>query len=364
MFEQVSSDRFEQMPVKNYRDMLLVINNVMSEPSRFDSSALVGFPINAILNWPMCTKAGFTAFTDERVNRCLKRILDEWGKFLTTPESCKYLHDGPGGWFSPSAMASMPGFREMFICDPSKPHWGFTSWDDFFIRRFRPGVRPIDDPDDDTIINNACESGPYKLIQGSALSADAPFWAKGQPYSLRHILKEDSTTPHEPPIYQYFVGGSLYQGFLSATNYHRWHSPINGRIVRSWKIPGTYYAASSYVRDDDCAPNQSQAFLAEVATRTILLIEADNPAIGLMVFVAIGMAEVSTCDVSVTSGQRVRKGDELGMFHFGGSTHLLIFGPHVNLDFCYFGSNKPDVNSDVINIKKKKKKKKKKSTLR
>jgi phosphatidylserine decarboxylase len=38
------------------------------------------------------------------------------------------------------------------------------------------------------------------------------------------------------------------------------------------------------------------------------------------------------------------------MFHFGGSTHLLIFGPHVKLDFCYFGDNKPGVHSEVIPI--------------
>jgi phosphatidylserine decarboxylase len=29
--------------------------------------------------------------------------------------------------------------------------------------------------------------------------------------------------------------------------------------------------------------------------------------------------------VSVKEGQRVRKGDELGFFQFGGSTHCLVF---------------------------------------
>jgi phosphatidylserine decarboxylase len=45
------------------------------------------------------------------------------------------------------------------------------------------------------------------------------------------------------------------------------------------------------------------------------------------------MAEVSTCELSVRMGQRVEKGTELGMFHFGGSSHALIFGPNVQIQF-------------------------------
>jgi hypothetical protein len=126
----------------------------------------------------------------------------------------------------------------------------------------------------------------------SFLTAVAPFWAKGQPYALRHIFRGD---PMKEEVYRHFIGGTLYQTFLSATCYNRWHSPINGTIVRSWKVPGTYYYAEApYIHDDDSAPNESQGFIAEVATRSITFIQADNPAIGLMAFVAIGMTEVST----------------------------------------------------------------------
>ena len=44
-----------------------------------------------------------------------------------------------------------------------------------------------------------------------------------------------------------------------------------------------------------------------------------------MCFVAVGMSEVSTCEVTVAAGETVEKGDQLGMFHHGGSTHCLIF---------------------------------------
>ncbi|KAG6327522.1 hypothetical protein ID866_11567, partial [Astraeus odoratus] len=41
--------------------------------------------------------------------------------------------------------------------------------------------------------------------------------------------------------------------------------------------------------------------------------------------------EVSTCEIKVNPGDPLNKGDLLGYFHFGGSTHLLIFGPHLRL---------------------------------
>ena len=35
--------------------------------------------------------------------------------------------------------------------------------------------------------------------------------------------------------------------------------------------------------------------------------------------------------------KRVMKGDQIGMFHFGGSTHCLIFRPEVHLEFDRHG---------------------------
>jgi phosphatidylserine decarboxylase len=51
-----------------------------------------------------------------------------------------------------------------------------------------------------------------------------------------------------------------------------------------------------------------------------------------MCVMPVGMAEVSTCETSVEVGQHVRKGDELGMFNYGGSTYCLIFRPQTVLE--------------------------------
>lgn len=44
-----------------------------------------------------------------------------------------------------------------------------------------------------------------------------------------------------------------------------------------------------------------------------------------MCFVDVGLCEVSTCGLTVKEDQVLKKGNELGMFHFGGSTHCLVF---------------------------------------
>jgi phosphatidylserine decarboxylase len=79
------------------------------------------------------------------------------------------------------------------------------------------------------------------------------------------------------------------------------------------------------------APRHAQGYLSAVATRAIIYIQADNPAIGLVAVVQIGMSEVSSCEVTVQEGERVSKGDEIGMFHFGGSTFCLMFEKGVNV---------------------------------
>ena len=136
------------------------------------------------------------------------------------------------------------------------------------------------------------------------------------------MLDNDEAAPE-------FAGGTVYQAFLSATNYHRWHAPVAGTIVRAWVVDGTYFSEADSLGEDDTESPDSQAYLAHVATRAIVLIQADNPAIGLMAFIAVGMSDVSSCIIGVRPGQHVGKGDELGYFQFGGSTHCLVFRPGV-----------------------------------
>jgi phosphatidylserine decarboxylase len=320
--------------------MLQLFNHLITTaPSwndKGDRMGMVGLPINAVLDWPMGTPSGFALFLDPEVNVMLKRILNVWGEFLMSPASAYVLDNNSAAWFGEvgtkelATTASLgkgdKKFDELFQCDASKPHHGFKSWDDFFTRLFRPGIRPIASPEDDNVIVNACESKTYNVSHN--VHARDQFWVKGQPYSVIDMLGHD-------PLADQFVGGTIYQAFLSALSYHRWHAPVSGKIVKAFVKDGTYYSEPLFEGLGDPSGQKhgidfhgettSQGYITAVATRGIIFIEANNPAIGLMAFIGVGMSEVSTCDITVTEGQKVKKGDQIGMFHFGGSSHCLLF---------------------------------------
>jgi phosphatidylserine decarboxylase len=85
---------------------------------------------------------------------------------------------------------------------------------------------------------------------------------------------------------------------------------------------GTYSSEAESEGEDPQGPKKSQGYLAHVATRAIFLIDADDPAIGLLALMFIGMADVSSCVIhlEVKPGRRVNRGDEFGYFRSGGST--------------------------------------------
>lgn len=328
--------------VRDYIHMLQLMNAIMTRAPEFNKTGLVGFPVNAILDWPMGTPAGTAAFLNEKVNRQLKKILNQWAVFLGSPDSCYVLSENPeNGWFGRDAKEAMPTFVQDFICDPKKPYYGFTSWDDFFTRVFRNGRRPVASPNNDSIISNSCESAPYRLAKNVKLRDK--FWIKAQPYSLTHMLGDEE-------LAKQFAGGTVYQAFLSALSYHRWHSPVSGKIVKTQILDGSYYAEAQSMGFDPAGPNNSQGYITQVASRALVLIEADNPDIGLMAILFVGMAEVSSNEITVYEGQHVKKGDQLGMFHFGGSTHTLIFRPEVKLEFDLHGQ-KPGLHSNNIPVR-------------
>ena len=312
--------------VRDMQHLLTLLSAVLARAPRFDPSGIIAIlPVFSLLNPLLGTRAGATFFLDPRVDAQIKLILDEWGRFLSSADSRHVLDDDPrSGWFGADAQAQMPEFERDFVCDPSAPYYGFSSWDDFFTRRLRPGRRPVGAPDDPAAIVNSCESAPFRIATDVRRTDN--FWIKDNPYSLRHMLGGDDRTER-------FVGGTVYQALLTATNYHRWHSPVDGRVVDARIEQGLHYWMAPSASLSGAGAYGSQAYLAQLSTRAIIFIEADDPAIGLMGVLPVGMFECSTCELTIMPGQPVRKGDELGMFHFGGSTHCLLFRPETKLNF-------------------------------
>lgn len=213
----------------------------------------------------------------------------------------------------------------------------FLTRADFFTRKVRDSARPVASPEDDGVVANPCESKVYNVARDARLRSQ--FWAKGQPYSVLDMLG------HHALAAEHFDNATVYQAFLSALSYHRWHAPVSGRVVAANVVDSacTYFSEPLVETDDEVdgvarvridtgGISGAQGYLAAMATRGVVFIQADNPAIGLLAFVAIGMDEVSSCDITVVEGQHVNKGDEIGMFHFGGSSFCMLFRKEVKVD--------------------------------
>jgi phosphatidylserine decarboxylase len=335
---------YRQRHLESVPQLLRLINEVLVSTPEFGGDQ-VATPLGAILDWTMGTRAGFAAYRDPRINAMIRKILDAWAEFLNSGDSLYALNDSPTGWKSAQARQAIG--IEQYEHDPKDEHWGFTSWNDFFTRRFKDGERPVASLDDDKVIVSACESTPY------GISADVQrqdrFWIKSQPYSLQDMLADDESVDQ-------FVGGTVYQAFLSATNYHRWHSPVAGTIVRAFVQPGTYYSEPDSEGGDAVEPMNSQSYLAHVAARAIIIIDADDPVIGQLAFVAVGMSDVSSCLIGpkIKPGYHVAKGEELGYFQYGGSTHCLVFRPGAIADFTLAAIPQPhDPNAPLMLVRSK-----------
>ena len=345
MFDQLPRRFKKDLDIKNYRQLLRAMNFVLTLPPVYTEHH-VGCPINGILTYPMGTVAGYAAFLDNDVNVRIENILVHWKKFLQSPDSRDNLTtEEPYGWFQPEGLEKMKvngvPFQDLYVCDPGQDYWGFKSWDDFFIRQFQDGQRPVSERDKDPrVVVNACESAPYRLREN--VKRRDKFWVKDQLYSIEFMLASD-------PLAEEFVGGTVYQGFLSNMTYHRWHSPVDGKVVKAYIVPGAYYSEARSMGWDDEGDNRSQAYLTEVQVRALVFIECENPYIGLMCFVAVGMGDVSSCEITCYEGQKLKKGDQTGTFHIGGSTHCLLFRKGVKLDFDFRGQE-PSLDATNINL--------------
>ncbi|KAF2445256.1 phosphatidylserine decarboxylase-like protein [Karstenula rhodostoma CBS 690.94] len=297
---------------------------IQTSPS-FNTTVQVGTPMNAFLAVGMGTPAGAALFHDAAFNTQFKTVLDAWNAYLKSPASLEKLDisdpEKRGSWISKAAFDA--GVWSEMQHDPHKPGYGFASWNAFFIRPFADNARPFADNarpfadnarpfhgDAAHVVNLGCESTPWSYLDDVS-AADAHFWVKDVQYSLPDLFggRQDMAG--------LFDGGHVYQGFLSATHYHRW-------VERACRGPGKGENTGTW------EGTQSQPYLGHVATRAIFLFE--HPTVGFVAMICIGMVEVSTCAIAEaynTQGKvapvAIRRGDEIGHFEFGGSTHIMVF---------------------------------------
>ena len=329
-------DAAHRPEIRDVVTLLDAINCAIHRPIAYDDPGRSRFaPYLSVLAWPMGTKAGFAAFLRDDVNACFRDILEHWGRFMRGPESVATVTTEEGGWISAAAQRDplSPGLRDFLdtyqVPDPADPvHYGFASWDQFFTRRFLPGRRPVAAPADPAVVVSATESMPFAIQRNVRGTRSGPrtsatpwctcsatrTWRGGSRAApcTRRTSAKIATTTGTPPWRAVTCGP------------RPWWTGRTTPSRCSGVSPRTTSPCRNRIRDLTPGP---QGYLSCVAKRGVAFIQPDDPALGLIAIVMIGMVEISSIEFDHLN--HFDKGQEIGRFHLGGSTHCLVFGPDV-----------------------------------
>ena len=130
------------------------------------------------------------------------------------------------------------------------------------------------------------------------VNATETFHIKQVNYTLTTLLKERNV-PHTSSVFVFR---------LAPNQYHRFHSPTSSTVTNMRHIEGSYTSVQLIGALPVLQENE----------RTVITFKNG------MIMVAVGATCVGSIRMTVTKGAKVRHGDELGFFEFGGSCIVLI----------------------------------------
>jgi phosphatidylserine decarboxylase len=321
------SEMIDQVPdehkvVHDTAGLLLALQRITVTAPLYDQDPAKrnAFPMSSLFAYMMMTPAGEAVFRNNDFNEAIRGVLRQWCDYLDSPESAHVLNEGPHGWLSTFAYQDMKLWE--FEFDRSKPHWGFASYNDYFHREIKPEARPIASPDDPKVIVSANDGNLVAIARD--IKPQDKFWLKGEPFSLVDMLDRSE-------YWERFIGGYVFQSFLSGANYHRWHAPIDGTVRKAYVVNGLLFSEAESAGFDPNAGILSEGYDATVNTRGLVFIESDDPGIGMVCVIPIGITEISSVRIEkqdgtpFREGDRVKKGDQLGYFSYGGSSLAIVF---------------------------------------
>lgn len=186
----------------------------------------------------------------------------------------------------------------------AKKPFSFKSFNEFFYRALKPGARPVA-PGEDVAVLPA--DGRHLAFQD--VDATENFYAKGQRFDLAKFLGDAQ-------LGRDFAGGSLVISRLCPVDYHRFHFPVSGTPGEPRVINGFLYSVSPI------ALRRNLAYLWE-NKRAVTLV--DSPAFGKVAVCEIGATMVGSIVQTHVPNRAVTKGEEKGLFKFGGSCVVTIF---------------------------------------
>ena len=196
----------------------------------------------------------------------------------------------------------------------AKSAFDYKTFNEFFYRALKPEVRPIAAGERIAVFP---ADGRHLAFQNVDL-ADG-FYVKGQKFALADLLGEGGAgVDAAASLTEVFAGGAMLISRLCPTDYHRFHFPVAGVPGESRLINGWLYSVSPV------ALRRNIRYLVE-NKRMITRIESAE--FGAVAMIEVGATNVGTIRQSFVPGRPVQKGEEKGIFAFGGSCVITLFAP-------------------------------------
>ncbi len=253
------------------------------------------------------------------------RYANAWGAYLDKPESAKHV----------KSFKKDPVFNWDAYMPPPSNYTGkdeykaYRTFNQFFARHTKPGMRPVAGLCDNSVLVSPADCSFvdwWQIGEHSKIyvqdETDGALNIKGIQYSIHHLLKGSAYAAR-------FKGGIFTHSFLNSTDYHRWHTPVQGKVVEAKVIRGQVYLdvkVGKRVLKDGRVVNVLTALDGTgyqfFQTRGLIVI--DSP-VGLVACLPMGMAQVSSVVITAQEGVTLHKGEELGYFQFGGSDFVMVF---------------------------------------
>ncbi|HEX5154655.1 MAG TPA: phosphatidylserine decarboxylase [Parafilimonas sp.] len=247
----------------------------------------------------------------------LTKFNKSWAKYLDSDKS--WNEDYYQAVLKDSAFGLQNGWYE----DPS--HW--KTFNQFFARQLSsPEARPIASPGDNAVVvsfADAVPQGVWSIDSNSNISDKEGVAVKSATIkSVAKLVGEESQYKDS------FANGSFTHSFLDVNDYHRYHFPVSGTIKEARIIQGINPTGGVLTWDKDQKRytfDPSVAGWQMLETRGCVIVETDE--YGLVALLPIGMAAVGSVNFmqNIQVGAKVKKGDMLGYFLFGGSDFIMLF---------------------------------------
>jgi phosphatidylserine decarboxylase len=195
----------------------------------------------------------------------------------------------------------------------------YESFNDFFTRRLRAGVRPtVQDP-----AAVACPVDGY-VSQAGVMLAGELLQAKGIRYSASALLGDAVLATR-------FAGGSFATLYLAPHNYHRIHMPLSGTLRVARHVPGDRFSVNTATADGVpglFARNERVVCVFDTAAGPMAVVLVGALFVGSMSLswagVIRGRSPRSISELPVRPVVVLDRGAELGWFNMG-STVILMF---------------------------------------